>query len=183
MKVFISYSHRDSRFVTKLTRDLSAEYEVLLDTHALVPDVPLILQISTLIETCDYFLPVISVESLRSGWVERELAMAFTHIIEQEVAVVPLVLGRLQPSSLISHVPYVRFKRPSDAADYMKTLQSLLQLLRRNPLVSGNLVLSIFQTWGNLNTKPDDDFGLVLDSSGGGACGLVYHSPIRIGSG
>ena len=42
---------------------------------SIIPDIPLIEQISAHIDACDYFLPIISSNSIRSTWVRREILL------------------------------------------------------------------------------------------------------------
>jgi hypothetical protein len=180
-KVFVSYSHKDLQFVNRLCSDLRAEHEVVVDRAAIVPDIPLIEQIAAYIDTRDFFIPVISHSSVRSPWVRREISLALQRSIQRGVSVVPIIIGDVDPTSLIAHIPYVRFP-VTGSKRYMNALARFLGLIRRASIVSNNMVLRNFTSWGNITVSPVGDFGLVLHSDGDtlGASGLVYDRPMHI---
>ena len=180
-KVFVSYSHTDSDFVNRLCSDLSTEHEVAVDKIAIVPDVPLIQQISAYIDTRDFFIPVISHTSVKSPWVEREIALAFERSIHRGISIIPVIIDDVGITSLVAHIPYVQFST-SDDKHYMDAIVRLLALLRRSPVVSGHIVLRNFSVWGSITSSQVGDFGVVLKSSQDslGASGLVYDHPVHL---
>ena len=181
MKIFVSYSHGDSVFVKRLCVDLRTEHEVTVDTTSLVPDVPLIQQISALIDSGDIFIPVISHASMKSVWVSRALSLAFQNSTQRGILVVPVIIDDVDPTSLISHIPYVRFII-DDTTQYMNAFEQLMNILRRSPIVSRHIVLRNFSSWGNISIQHTADYGVIVRSDGDtqGASGLVYHHPIYI---
>jgi hypothetical protein len=76
-KIFISYSLKDTDFVLKLSNDLSRDgFQVLrLDNVVMVGD-NIQDKILESIEKADFFITIISNESLESEWVARELKIA-----------------------------------------------------------------------------------------------------------
>jgi hypothetical protein len=74
---FLSYSHKDRRFVRKLNRDLeSLGVTVWLDEKGLTPGDSLLRSIREGIDKSDYFIVVLSEASVSSEWVHREIDVA-----------------------------------------------------------------------------------------------------------
>lgn len=76
-KVFISYSLKDNDFVLKLSNDLSRDgFQVLrLDNVVMVGD-NIQDKINESIQKADFFITVLSQDSLESDWVRKELDIA-----------------------------------------------------------------------------------------------------------
>lgn len=91
-KVFITYSHTDKDFVEELKNELElSDVDVSLDTKLLAPGDSL-LKIFEEIGICDFLLPVLSLNSISSDWVQKELETAIVKEIEEkEFKVVPVI--------------------------------------------------------------------------------------------
>ncbi len=77
-KIFISYSRRDAKIAEHLYSDLKADgHNPWIDTNDLLPGDIFDERIYEEIKTCDYFIALISTESLNNrGYVLREIRMA-----------------------------------------------------------------------------------------------------------
>ena len=72
-QVFISYSRRDLEFVKRLSADLQAAgLKVWYDLSGLEAGTRWGVEIQDALDKSRYFLVVLSSNSCRSGWVERE---------------------------------------------------------------------------------------------------------------
>jgi hypothetical protein len=75
--VFVSYSHKDRRFVRKLNRDLEQlGVTVWLDEKALRAGDSLLRTIRDGIDKSDHFIVILSEASVSSEWVQREIDVA-----------------------------------------------------------------------------------------------------------
>ena len=96
--VFISYSSRDQSFVEQLAADLKANnVDVWFDKWEILPGDSLIQKIGDAILENDYFIVVLSPDSVGSEWVTRDLSLALNREFEQrKVSVIPLLLQRFR---------------------------------------------------------------------------------------
>lgn len=181
-KIFVSYSHKDGNFVSKLTSGLERDHEVSIDGVIIVPDIPLIEQISAYIDTCNYFLPVISRNSVESVWVKREIALAYDKSLARESLLIPVIVGRTKVPRYLAAIHYIRFHMPNRPPSFNKCLGNLLELIRRSPIISGNLVLGQFVIWGKISVRHEGEFGLRVKSQGvpTGASGLCFDKPLYL---
>jgi len=93
-QVFISYSRKDIEFVDRLANDLKAAgFEVWYDLSGLEAGTRWGNEIQKAIQASQYFLIVLSPNSIVSGWVEREFLFAS----EQKLKIIPLMY---QPCNL-----------------------------------------------------------------------------------
>ena len=132
-KVFISYSHTDESFVRMLLSDVEdLGISTWIDLKLKVGD-SLILSISDAIHTADYLIACLSKASVKSNWVQKELAIAMTlGINSKRVFVLPLLLNGIDvsdiPTFLIDAL-YADFREPSQ---YDHAVNRLIQRVRRD---------------------------------------------------
>lgn len=178
-KVFISYNHSDSRFVDKLVGDIQASFDIWLDKTKLLPNISLIQQIAANIESADYMIAVISKNSVKSAWVKTELSLGLQNALGKNVSVIPLKIDDCRIPPEIKSIPYVDFH---NRRNYKKSLSNLINMIVRDPVVSGNVVLPLFIQWGGIRTRTDENGGLRVSSqsTAKGATGLLYDNPIFI---
>lgn len=87
-QIFISYSRKDIEFVDRLANDLKASgFEVWYDLSGLKAGTQWGTEIQNAINSSQYFLVVLSPNSVKSSWVERE----FLHASDQNIKIVPLL--------------------------------------------------------------------------------------------
>lgn len=96
--IFLSHSWIDKSFVrTFAERLVQAGVNVWLDEAEIGIGDSLVKKISEGIEQVDYVAAVISNESVKSEWVQKELSWAMTKEIEgQRVVVLPVVIERCE---------------------------------------------------------------------------------------
>jgi predicted nucleotide-binding protein len=125
--VFLSYSRRNARIMRRLRADLTAAGFTVWTDENLQPGTPLWMSsIETAIHSAMCAIVLLTPDSKKSEWVEKELATAKIHHKE----IIPLLaLGNEQTSVplLLSSTQYLDIR--SDA-DYRKALRSLTPVLR-----------------------------------------------------
>jgi hypothetical protein len=88
-KIFISYSRKDIKFVGTLASDLeAAKFDVWWDISGLQGGDRWKRTIQAAIANCDYFVVVLSPDSVKSDWVENE----YTYALKKNKKVIPLYL-------------------------------------------------------------------------------------------
>ncbi len=121
-KVFISYSMKDSDFVSKLTKDLMRNgFQVLtLDNVVLVGD-NIREKVVDSIQNADFFVVVMSKDAVESSWVSDELEFA----IKNNKRVLPVLKEKIDLPSKIKSIQYADF-----TADYNSAISALLKSLQ-----------------------------------------------------
>jgi len=125
-QVFISYSRKDIEFVDRLANDLKAAgFEVWYDLSGLEAGTQWGSEIQKAIETSQFFLVVLSPNSIKSSWVERE----FLHASDQDIKIIPLLYQHcaLPMWSLNLHFIDMQGK------NYARKYQELLKIMGVQP--------------------------------------------------
>lgn len=125
--IFLSHTSADNEFVQRLASDLaSAGAKVWVDEAELDIGDSLIDKISTGINDMDYLAVVLSIASVSSEWVRREVEVALNREIKnKKIIVLPLLYQKCSiPSFLVGKV-YADFTEPGNYSS------SLFLLLRR----------------------------------------------------
>jgi formylglycine-generating enzyme required for sulfatase activity len=110
--IFLSHNKNDKLFVRRLAKDLEAAgVRVWLDEAELLPGDSLLSAIQIAISEMEYLAVVLSTNSIKSAWVERELNMAMTEEIQgQKVKVVPLLLEDCELPGFLQDKLWVDFR-------------------------------------------------------------------------
>jgi hypothetical protein len=133
--LFVAHSSLDKPFARRLTRDLqSLGVKVWLDEAELLIGDSLIAKIQSAITDMEYLAAVLSVNSVQSPWVQKELEVALSmELSRQEVKVLPIVIDDcLIPPFLIGKV-YADFRSPQNYDIALRRL--LLRLGPPSPVV------------------------------------------------
>jgi len=86
LKLFVSYSHVDTRFVRKLCNDLDRHgYQVWRDERDLRVGDSIAEKIREAIDDADFFLLVITPESIASPWVKREIDVGLNAELQGDI--------------------------------------------------------------------------------------------------
>jgi hypothetical protein len=123
---FISHSTRDKPFVRKLAADLVAHgIKVWLDEQRLLVGDSIPEKIAQGLAESDFFLIVISANSVGSAWVKKELSSALVHEIERrKVTVLPVRIDDATMPNSIHDKLYADF-RGSYEGGFRKLLDSI----------------------------------------------------------
>lgn len=115
---FISYSTDDAPFAASLADALRARHlGVWFDQEEIHVGDSLMKQIGDALHTNDFIIVVLSPSSVRSAWVQRELAEAMTReISEKRVVVLPVLARSCNVPAFLADKKYADFTRNSDLA-------------------------------------------------------------------
>jgi len=124
--VFLSYSHKDRGFVEQLARDLRANgVTPWYDRWEMLPGDSLVAKIGTALLKNDYFVIILSPNSVSSQWVQRELAAALHRELQKrQVKVIPVVIRDCEVPTFLRDKVYADFRK-----DYREGLGGLLRAL------------------------------------------------------
>ena len=106
MKCFITYSHLDNEFVNELVTDLEdSGLDVMIDRKALKPGDSFI-KLFKEIGTSDFLIPILSENSVESEWVKKEISVAITKEINEDVfKVIPVIKRGVNWDQLQNKLP------------------------------------------------------------------------------
>jgi ssDNA-binding Zn-finger/Zn-ribbon topoisomerase 1 len=126
MKVFLSYSHHDKEFVTKLAEDLRDRGVVpWLDEWEMSPGDSLSRRIQEGIEESSLFLVILSSTSLSSKWCQKELDAADVLEVEKgRKFVIPILYEKCRLPLFMKAKMYADF-----SSDYDNGLKKLIKAL------------------------------------------------------
>ena len=107
-KIFISYSARDKKIVSKIASHLKEHCEnIWFDEWAMGYGDGLVKRLSQAIDEVDCVLAFISVNSINSSWVRYELELAMTgELSGKKVKVIPIVLDCSEVPFFLAHKLY-----------------------------------------------------------------------------
>jgi|GEM_PF-3524384 len=128
MKVFISYSHGDKKFVNRLTRDLeNAGVHVWVDEKKIKVGDSISRKIEEGISECDFFCLVISRHSINSKWVDREYRTALNGQLSPGTTpkILPLLIQNVELPKFLADTLYTDFSR-----GYAKALKKLFDAVK-----------------------------------------------------
>lgn len=137
-RVFISHSSKDKDFVRKLTSDLKAHnLAVWFDEQELGVGDSIVQGVSEGLKNTDYFILVISQNSLQSKWVQQEFNSAMmSELSGKGVVVLPIRIDDASVPPLLTDRIYADFR-----TNYDKGLEALLRVFKQESVsVSDALV-------------------------------------------
>jgi len=122
-QIFISYSRRDVAFVRKLAGDLEkAGYDVWWDVSDLRGGDDWLRVIPAAIQSSQYVIVVLSPNSARSEWVEKE----YTQALGLRKKIIPIMLARSSVPFALNTLNYIDF---TSSDEYPASLNNLLTAL------------------------------------------------------
>ncbi len=139
-KLFIAYSHADHRFVDKLHNSLNFSHlNVVIDKKILNPGDELT-KIFEEIGTSDYLLCVLSLNSINSNWVKKELKTAILKEIDNpKFTVIPVVAEGENWDTISKTISgelrealRTKYILSFDGYNYEENIKSLLQFVSAN---------------------------------------------------
>lgn len=116
LSLFLSHNHADRPFVQRLALDLSAQnIGYWLDCAEIKFGDSLIQKIRSGIDEADYLVAVLSPNSVKSPWVEKELDVAMTQEInDRRIKVIPLMIQPCELPGFLLGKFYADFTDPSN---------------------------------------------------------------------
>ena len=115
MRVFLSYSHGDADFVTRLEADLASNgVNVWRDIKAIAPGESITRSIEGALRNCNALVLVLSRQSMASNWVEREFRAALhlqSETLSAEPRILPCLLENCEIPVFLKDIFYADFRR------------------------------------------------------------------------
>jgi hypothetical protein len=126
-KVFISYSSKDYEVAVRLAVDLSnAGHTPWLDEFNILVGQSVPQEISTGLQGCDFVFVLLSNNSVKSHWVEREWQTKYWNEIETgKIKVIPILLEKCEIPELLKTKKYANFTDNN----YSRALDNILLAL------------------------------------------------------
>jgi hypothetical protein len=130
MKIFISYSHKDNVFSEKLYTDLEKiGHKIWYDKKNLLLNDSIMYKVVDGIKQTDYYLVIISKNSINSVWVQNELDLAFTLFMEKKICgVIPVIIDDANPPAFLYTRLFVNFSKVT----YEDGLSEIIRTLNSN---------------------------------------------------
>lgn len=144
--VFMSYSHKDTAFVDRLSHDLQAQrIEVWVDRIELMPGSNWTNAIERALRDADVVLFVVSPNSAASSWVQLETRAALRHATTGTgKLIIPVVIGR--PISMPPELAQIQWVDFTD--NYEQALRQLVAALPESVRSGGGVQPSVAQAKG-----------------------------------
>ena len=122
--VFISYSHKDKPFAKRLAADLrDAGHTVWIDETEIFVGDSLIEKIRDAIDNVDFIAAIVSLTSIDSQWVKKELDLASNREIdEKRVVVLPILLDDVELPGFLKGKYYADFIKEENYQDGLNAL-------------------------------------------------------------
>ncbi len=135
--VFLSHSHKDKAFVTRLTQDLRRRGHVVwIDEAAIDVGDSLVEKIREGIDRVDFVAAVISKASVKSKWVSRELDIATNRELRgKKVVVLPILLENVRLPGFLDGKLFADFRGKLRYKEGLKSLLRRLGRAAKNPHV------------------------------------------------
>lgn len=126
--IFLSHSHTDNLFARKLAADLRhAGHIVWIDEAEILVGDSLIDKIREGIDSVDFVVALLSITSIESEWVKKELDLASNREIdEKRVVVLPILLDNVKLPGFLKGKCYADFREKDK---YKTSLNALLRSL------------------------------------------------------
>lgn len=136
--VFLSYSSADKAFVHRLASDLTqGEAQVWLDEAEIDPGDSFVSKIEDGLTRSEFFILILSPDSIRSNWVQTELRIAVSReILGKNPKIIPVLSRDCEVPTILSDRSYVDFRKE---AIYGESLTALFRRLGLRTKVSENL--------------------------------------------
>lgn len=136
--VFISYSRRDTDFVTLLVNELrDNSHDVWMDTTDIRGGTEWANEIENAIDNCYAVIVITSVNSNKSEWVGREIQMAKTRGKKRKIPIIPLKIDKENVPRQLAHRQTIDFSSMFEGSqvsaihDYRNGIRLLIEALER----------------------------------------------------
>jgi hypothetical protein len=128
-KVFISYTSSDEAFADKLASDLSSlGAEVFYAKWDIKVGDSIVDKINVALSTHDHLVFILSANSVKSKWVQRELnSSLMRHLKDKKIKIKPVLIQDCDIPALLSDIKYADFRD-----DYNKGFAALVDSLHED---------------------------------------------------
>lgn len=121
-QVFVSYSRKDIDFARKLAGDLEkAGFETWWDISDLKGGDDWVRIIPAAIEASQYFIILLSPDSVLSLWVEKE----YLHALKLNLKIIPIMIRPCSVPFALANINYLDFSAPDPVTNFNKLLTDL----------------------------------------------------------
>lgn len=131
-KLFISHSSVQKPYVELLLQSIGYDYAVV-DKYTFESGEELWKEIRTAIDACDFFVYLISEESLKSEWVKHEISYVRERIDENQISFCPFIIDERVD---INHPDIKKWIKNAYLTDHFVHPKSLARLLKKKILRS-----------------------------------------------
>lgn len=130
VSVFISYSNQDRDFARRLVDALrERNADVWIDHAAIRVGDSLIERISAAISKADYLIPILSPRSIKSPWVQKELALGVTReLSDGKLRILPVLLESCEIPPSLADKAWTDFTYPVAFDNSMRRLLEAMNL-------------------------------------------------------
>lgn len=140
--IFLSHASRDKGFAEWLYQRLThANLTVWYDRHEILVGDSIVEKINEGLDGSELLIVVLSVNAMKSAWVCQELEPKILHQINtQQVGVLPVVLGRFDPTNgpaLLRGRRFLRFPHKGSEIQFQALLADIEQHLQRRAAPTG----------------------------------------------
>ncbi len=134
INIFISHTSKDHDFVWELTKklkkDLSNIVNIFIDDWEIKVGDSMVGKIDEAAQNADFFIIVLSKYSLKQEWIQREIDIAFTRLIQKKSKILPVWLDiseeQVPPILLSIKAAVFRIRNIIDEEEYKKLIEPIL---------------------------------------------------------
>lgn len=125
-KAFLSYSHSDKAFTDKLVADLfGSGIDLWVDKYEILSGDSLIEKIFSIgLKDVQFFIVLLSPDSIQSKWVKEELDYAMIQRIEGETRIIPLIVANCEVPPPLKATKFIDF-----TGNYNENFRELVKTL------------------------------------------------------
>ncbi|MGV8985095.1 MAG: toll/interleukin-1 receptor domain-containing protein [Cypionkella sp.] len=110
-QVFISYNWQDRLIAERVRSSLPPSYRVWIDNEQIRTGDQISARIVEGLKETDYYIILISENSKKSAWVQRELAIAFGLASAKKLSIVPILLDNTEVPFELAGLLYLDFSK------------------------------------------------------------------------
>ncbi len=134
--VFISYSHHDRKFVERLAKRLKKlEFDVWWDQWEIKVGDSIIQKVADGIKNSAFLVVVLSRNSVKSSWVQKELNTALgQQLAEKSITVLPILIDKFKPDQIPPLLSDI--KRADFTTSYVKGFAEVIKALSDKSAIS-----------------------------------------------
>jgi len=134
-KIFISYSSKDKEFAKKLASDLSKlKHNPWLDEWEIKVGECIPTKIEQAVSRADYVVVILSPNSVKSGWVDKEWKMKYwEEINKNKILVLPILIKDCEIPLLLKTKKYADFRNNNYSVGLVELMSSISPFVREIP--------------------------------------------------
>jgi TIR domain len=121
-RVFISYSWKDSAVAEQVKGAIPSQFDVWIDKERVRPGDEISKALQDGLSASDYYVILISDNSIASNWVKREIATAFDLATKKKLSVIPVILQGAEVPFEFRGLLYIDFR--ASLIDGLKSLNA-----------------------------------------------------------